>query len=1545
MFDWLQRLVPFLLVFLFVLYLVGLVSLNFVLKRIAGVSIGAISFRSLRNITIVVKSISTDPLVHINAVKLKLQWPLYSNGWKWLILSVESTTASVPFPFPTSPTPQPTLRSRKVAVQDLPHVSEKRRRPLGRRALETWTSLVYGVVAKVVSGFEVRLENTTAILGDDIVATSIELVRLGVNLFSPGSSAVSRLPFSVDVAIREWTAFNEVAAKHHLLRVPEVDFSVNGGLHLDLSSVDRVQADLKIGNINLDAGLILQVVEALQYAQRRHEYAKEAALYNVVEPEEEEAEEVDDVFAEDGHESDSSLGGFFNAPLTDTESTSPPTSPMPQFIQHATTLDRATTVDRFFLAPSTTLTMAELTEPVQQTISNVIRRARIRIRRIQCDLNLVDKNQDSTWEDVENGNPAPALSMSVNEFVVAGKASGSVQKKFALEGRIGRADVCITGLAGFRKEATLAWLDKLTLSGKASLNAENALNVNLQAVVEKPKLGVKMEEWLVLQTIRLPDGLLQSNNSDGVYSPKPQNIQIVVNSPVQEARHSLSWLSKVELTAKVNNPEAFITSGNEAQRLEAWASISEVKFTTLISYDQDKNAIESTSRFSLAKMAVTLQSHSTFFNPFGIGEAEVKLDATVPVDNMQEHTVDVLPMVNDIFVRLNDQSVAAMAEMLGRIPMPASTPSKAPRPPSADEGVPIGLLLPRVNFGASVNNLYVQIYGPADEDDTVPRGINFGIQHIYLKRPSALDTTAQPEPIVLTVENILLQAFSLYAKDNAGDRILQIPKILVSSPFNDNNALNLSCDIDLIDVKFGTYAVYAICAGVKQVLNLVKELETNASAPTPSKDDRMMALAVQVNAHAVEVHLKLSGNVHAWLSVTTCTANLSNDRISAHVTRLVLCGQSPLDKKQRVEVISVDQLKGLKYLLFDTPMTLEINTLKLCQPDLYNLSDIFDHLNNTGKAIKWISGRVLEGKAPAYSVAHILLPPLSVHVLAFLFELDDSPFEVALARNYRLGRLEQRERIARWDALEHKLQGMRAKDAAKASASSSRKGSTMSTTESAIHSAHSAMRAYDTQSWLKKLRKARAEFEKKPQALLSVEGKNLHISLAPPDFGLEGAPLFITNIDKTTPLDFVYDLLIPIHVKVSAGQLSLSLRDYPTKLVHFGGMVDAKELVPSLVIEGDIVVQEQFPQHFAFREIPVLVVDAITAPVMRTISPVKIYSDVVAKVASTAPTEITFGNAMLPALQEMGYALGRFAAPNPDPSPQLGFWDKLPLMLHGRARLGWADGGELRFKIRGGLDPYDAATESNALELICKGVDLRIGGEHDDVLALNTRELLVGFPGDKDSGIDLEKTLFHSTGGIEIKFGMQYGRDDGAEFQPHHLVTTHVEKYCAKDHDSFKHYRSHHLHLRVGISLAGGRNGYQSKNSVHLTSRLITRLERIFGYMSPPPVRTGTMYPAQEVPPPNFARYIRTARVQFALANFQLAMVHRQPSIGLEVGPTSLVGAKAMIQSITADVVAYQKKKQHRKEGDLAEGVYQETEFIIEDALLDITEYVACKWM
>lgn len=201
------------------------------------------------------------------------------------------------------------------------------------------------------------------------------------------------------------------------------------------------------------------------------------------------------------------------------------------------------------------------------------------------------------------------------------------------------------------------------------------------------------------------------------------------------------------------------------------------------------------------------------------------------------------------------------------------------------------------------------------------------------------------------------------------------------------------------------------------------------------------------------------------------------------------------------------------------------------------------------------------------------------------------------------------------------------------------------------------------------------------------------VSFKPANFMLEETRSFIQMVGSGVPLDNDFSIIIPFHLSIKASRTWIKVRDYPLPLLYVPPPATGRV---SWTLEGDYALGDELGNSGGSRIIPITIIPLSTPSepagyclsAVRTASPLKFYSIIDYHVLTQGMSMICWSISYNPAVQDILHVLDNLTAAQVDPSPRIGFWDKVRFMIHSQVKIQFSGGGKLAFAVKGTRDPY-----------------------------------------------------------------------------------------------------------------------------------------------------------------------------------------------------------------------------------------------------------------
>ncbi|RYO06716.1 UPF0648 protein [Alternaria tenuissima] len=264
-------------------------------------------------------------------------------------------------------------------------------------------------------------------------------------------------------------------------------------------------------------------------------------------------------------------------------------------------------------------------------------------------------------------------------------------------------------------------------------------------------------------------------------------------------------------------------------------------------------------------------------------------------------------------------------------------------------------------------------------------------------------------------------------------------------------------------LRYSLYRHFALCMAV-QVLQRSFDWDVGknkAAEPTSTNSPRHLSVptlgedtvdplsgtsheivTVDIKAHFVQIKADMPGDPPLMLQIYGLEAGKHRWTSPFLRSRLVrLFAENPAIKRAWSRIVSVKSLRldyrqsKLRYghtITDEKSFDIATDAIRIAVPHQLVMHKIFDNVANVAKTVKQVHHRfktgtneyVLDKEAEGPKI----VPKISLRSRAVLFELEDNAFEWKLGTIYRIGLMEQKQRLAREHAFDLKVRKLQQQD-------------------------------------------------------------------------------------------------------------------------------------------------------------------------------------------------------------------------------------------------------------------------------------------------------------------------------------------------------------------------------------------------------------------------------------------------------------------------------------------------------------------------------------
>lgn len=660
---------------------------------------------------------------------------------------------------------------------------------------------------------------------------------------------------------------------------------------------------------------------------------------------------------------------------------------------------------------------------------------------------------------------------------------------------------------------------------------------------------------------------------------------------------------------------------------------------------------------------------------------------------------------------------------------------------------------------------------------------------------------------------------------------------------------------------------------------------------------------------------------------------------------------------------------------------IETPLIRLLQPHNFVVYKLFDSLSIFVKIVKHLAKAVCEKDQsvivyPSESEP-LNVPPIRLKSNQISFFMEDDPFESDLGMIYQLGLVEQKKRLDLLNLHEQSLDEFHGND----DTADERLEVLLKTMEALwirkvkAYKNRLLQEMGDNQEFLfgaepevPKADNLRVRPYQNNAPLLHIILSGVDLNVSPPRFAQKDLPQFIHDNGQGVPKETTYNLMLPILMKLAVNELRIHLRDYPLPLLFLPHMVDATGKGRALLMHGNLVICEAMPLNdHSIRRLQIQLAELSKTScqltdgfdslvVMKSLAPVKLYTDMDILFDSEQPSRFVWGQSYQFGIQQVMLKFDQFSKPPIDPSPKLGFWDKMRLIMHGHVSIKTGKRASLEVAFKGGRDPYNVFGDATGFILRFKDQVVWNVNENDNSLEffdVNAQKVSWYIPNYLSSPLvcwcrpssqysflpasselitscygyylqhdtravcsnqDVcEKNVVVLSGGVNLKVGFLLQRETvdhkvTDERIPHYEVSLNDPKYTKKGHDSYRKFRSTRVHMAISLIA----HTEESYNTIHLTPMAFKHFFawwHLFAGNTMLPVRRGKLF-GEEHDKAKFSENLYTNKFLFHLKNLFIGHVHKiEEAVSASTNDEfECIGLRAKVDDFLVDL--HQRKEQ-----------------------------------
>lgn len=777
-----------------------------------------------------------------------------------------------------------------------------------------------------------------------------------------------------------------------------------------------------------------------------------------------------------------------------------------------------------------------------------------------------------------------------------------------------------------------------------------------------------------------------------------------------------------------------------------------------------------------------------------------------------------------------------------------------------------------------------------------------------------------------------LHNLELTILDSKTYKVIQMPSISMESGHQHDSVFvktmigNLKANIDSFKVFVIIGSIYLVSHKFHDPLHSIvrkaRRINEANKSQTAKANDWLKQIMVEVRIKKTDLVFTFHENYKLKIDGFQTNLGYSNSGIKLHNKFMRVLTLSPTLQNHWTRLLCVDDIRIITDSSKSEVIVINTDFVKFIHPHKHVTYKLFDNMSVTIKIIKHLI-KIVSDKTQNTLVVH---PSESMNYASnvrfkakqLMFYMEDDPFESELNMIYQLGKTEQLKRL-------HYLKVYELYD--------SQDSQNLTQLQTSLASSWiRKVKAYKQQlnDELVKNKKFvfghEAKLESRFQGdvqpcgvfspLLSIIMENVDLNLSPPKF--KELNQYLYDMGQGVPKDTKYSFGFASYIELQLGELRMHLRDYPIPIIDIpSDDGKAARISGHLVLAEALVMGTQHLRRLKCQLVPVNPQPYDCLEIEKTLGSIKLYHNINIDFMSALPCRFVWGHSYQFGIQQVMLNLDQFSKPPLDPSPKLGFWDKLRLLMHGKLNLRCRNNGPLEVAFKGSTDPYDIFNAGAGFILSFEDDVVWTINENDDsenfcnvtshkvnfyipnyslvplLSWIHPRPLSTYLPASKQfitSGFGyylnlletvandksrirdiVAKQVVRLSGGVKFKVG--FILETLQECKHHYEVELYNPEFTSNGHDSYQGFRSDSIKMMIGLDA----NYNQSYNSIHFSPAVFGHFFKwwkLFDGNMQLPIRRGKLF---KQPRNNckFSQYLVSNRFLFNLSSLFLSHICR----------------------------------------------------------------------